>query len=105
MMHQVGDKQETFMIGNAVHCCKRRGYRRCNRTPKSSDLVKIRAKSLNIRAKSVEIGSQNRCMCFYFVKWHPNSKCRRFFLFLEIMFFVLFGLVGGNLAKFGKNGT
>jgi len=39
--------------------CKRWGCRRCKRTPKSFDLLKIRAKSLKIWAKSVKIWAKS----------------------------------------------
>jgi len=74
----------------------------CKRTPKSFDLVKIRAKSLKIREKSVE--SWAKCvktfamMCTDFLKWCPKSKCR-LLNFLKAIFLVFFGQVRGHLAK------
>jgi len=75
----------------------------CKRTPKSFDLVKIRAKSLKIREKSVE--SWAKCvktfamMCTDFLKWRPKSKCR-LLNFLKAIFFNFFRASSGT---FGKN--
>ena len=72
------------------HWCRRRRCRGCNRTPKTFDLVKIWAKSLEIREKSVEIWAK-------FVKRFPKSKCRRFFW--RSYFLVLIGQGKGNVRK------
>jgi len=42
-----------------IQWCRRRGCRECKRTPKSFDLLKIRAKSLKIRAKSLKIWAKS----------------------------------------------
>jgi len=43
----------------AVQWCRRRVCRRCKRTPKSFDLLKIREKSLKIWAKSLKIQTKS----------------------------------------------
>jgi len=76
---------------SSVHWCRRRGCRGCNGTSKTLDLVKIREKSLKIRAISVEIWAkcvemQNCYLCFHVAKMAPKLKCRRFLFFLEVIF-------------------
>jgi len=51
--------QENNLSSSILHrvkyWCRKRGCKRCNRTPRSFELVKIRAKSTKIRAKCEEI--------------------------------------------------
>jgi len=41
-------------------------------------------------------------MCPDLIKMAPKSKLRTFFLFLDVMFFFLFGQVRENLSKFWR---
>jgi len=87
------------------HGCKSWGYHRNRRT---FYLVKIRVKSSNIRAKSVEIWvkciktSQIFSMCFDFAKMAPKTKVHTFFVWRSCLFLVHFGKIMWNL---GKNGA
>jgi len=90
------------------HLCRRRGCGGCKRDPKTFDLVKIREKSLKIRAKSRKFGqnvwipSQNRCMCFDFTNMAPKSNKVQTFFWRSCFYLVLYGQVSRNL---GKNGV
>jgi len=98
------DYEIVFHDSQQIHWCRRRGCRRCKRTPKTHDLVKIRTKWLKI-CGNLGIMCENLCKiaacALILQKWHPKSKCRRFFNFvLEVIFYlVLFGQVWG---KFGQ---
>jgi len=82
------------------HWCRRR---RCECTPKTFDLVKIRAKSLKIRAKYVDIWAKcvntfaKSLFCFVFTKMPPKIKVQTFFW--RSFSLEYFWQVWGNLGK------
>jgi len=82
------------------HWCRRWG---CNRTTNIFDLVKIQANSVEILAKYVKTFAQSLYVCAWILqKWHPITRCRRFFSFGGHVFILFFSLKLGEIWASSK---
>ena len=86
------------------HWYRRRGCRGCKRTPKTFDLVKIRANSLKSGQNLCKFGQnvwkpfRKITVCALILQnWHLKLKCRRFF---KVVF--LFRYFLASYGKFGQ---